>query len=125
MLEAALIGSDYWVLSGSLDGWGDPLIPLFTSVMFWKRLPRFGFSRLRQREAQRYGSRAIQPGGILYDHYREFLGWAASYDYGTMAGRSKPRHEAWLAKLSCPVIVVRGDTTPDALTRDTLTRIAG
>jgi hypothetical protein len=42
-----------------------------------------------------------------------------------MAGRSKPRHEAWLAKLSCPVIVVRGDTTPDALTRDTLARIAG
>ena len=34
MLEAALTGSDYWVLSGSLDGWGDPLIPLFTSVVF-------------------------------------------------------------------------------------------
>jgi hypothetical protein len=33
MLEAALKGSDYWVLSGSLDCC-DPLIPLFTSVVF-------------------------------------------------------------------------------------------
>ena len=43
-----------WVLSGSLTGWGDPLIPLFDLVVFL-RVPReVRLERLRRREARRY-----------------------------------------------------------------------
>jgi hypothetical protein len=42
-----------------------------------------------------------------------------------MLGRSLPRHEAWLAKLSCPVFVADGGVGPTELTREILARIIG
>ena len=33
LLQDSLNGNDAWVLSGSLVGWGDPLIPGFTAVV--------------------------------------------------------------------------------------------
>ena len=50
---------------------------------------------------------------------------AAGYDYGIMPGRSLPRHEAWLARLSCPVLLADGDVGPVELTRGVLARIIG
>src|ERR1700722_19411703 len=39
MREVFLDRSD-WVLSGSLDGWGDPIIPFLDSVVFFVRPAR-------------------------------------------------------------------------------------
>ena len=113
-----------FVLSGSLDGWGDPLIPRFTAVVFLDTPMEIRLARLREREVLRFGSSALEPGGRLHDHHREFLDWAASYDDGGMAGRSRQRHEAWLARLSCPVITVRGEQPMEQLVGEVLARMA-
>ncbi len=52
-----------WVLSGSLDGWGDPLIPLFDLVVIVLTPPEVHLQRLREREARRFGAAAIAQGG--------------------------------------------------------------
>ena len=125
LLTAALSENDQFVLSGSLDGWGDPLIPLFTAVIFLDTPTEIRLARLRHREAIRFGRQAIEPGGKFHDHHREFLDWAASYDDGSMAGRSRRRHEAWLARLDCPVIRARGDQPLERLLAEIAARIAG
>jgi hypothetical protein len=124
MLGAVLGEHDQFVLSGSLDGWGDPLVPLFTSVVFLDTPTEIRLARLRHREALRFGCRTIEPGGTLHDHHREFLEWSASYDHGTMDGRSRQRHEAWLAQLRCPVIIARGDQPLEQLVGEILAEIA-
>ncbi len=34
LMEELFLGRLAWVLSGSLDGWGDPIVPLFDLVVF-------------------------------------------------------------------------------------------
>src|SRR5579872_4003369 len=45
-----------WVLSGSLDGWGDPLIPRFGRVVFLEAPTELRLQRLAERERGRYGA---------------------------------------------------------------------
>jgi len=123
LLQTTLDGNDDWVLSGSLDSWGDPLIPLFTTVVFLEVPTEIRLRRLRERDTIRFGSRAIQPGGSLHDHHREFLDWAVAYESGDFAGRSRPRHKTWLARLGCLVIVARGDSRPEELTSEILAQL--
>lgn len=54
-------GLEGWVVSGSLCGWGDAMIPQFTHVVFLRVDPQIRLNRLRRREVQRYGER-ILPG---------------------------------------------------------------
>jgi adenylate kinase family enzyme len=124
MLSVALNRNDQFVLSGSLDGWGDPLIPLFSAVVFLETPTNVRLARLQRREALRFGERAIEPGGKHHDQHREFLDWATSYDHGGMAGRSRLRHEAWLAQLCCPVIIARGDQPLEQLLGEIAAKIA-
>lgn len=93
-----------WVLSGSLVGWGDPLIPSFDLVVFLLTATEVRIDRLRRREAARYGAAAVAAGGDLHAESRAFLDWAASYDTAPAEGRSRAKHEAWLAALPCPVL---------------------
>jgi hypothetical protein len=65
------------------------------------------------------------PGGHLYNRHREFLNWAAAYDEGDVAIRSRALHTAWLAQLNCLVIAIHGTRPPDALVNDILDRITG
>ena len=44
-----------WILSGSLMGWGEPLIPHLDRVVFLTLAPGKRMERLRQREENRYG----------------------------------------------------------------------
>ncbi|MDH3263126.1 MAG: adenylate kinase [Paracoccaceae bacterium] len=92
-----------WVLSGSLVGWGDPVIPRLTHVIFLTLAPGPRLARLRARERRRYGDE-IAAGGALAERFRGFLDWAMSYDDPTFPGRSRRMHEDWLARLDCPVI---------------------
>ncbi|WP_209316617.1 adenylate kinase [Pseudoroseicyclus tamaricis] len=95
-----------WVLSGSLDGWGDPLIPCFDAVIFVTLEPEERMRRLAAREARRYGAAALQPGGREHAGHKAFMAWAARYDDSGFAGRCRARHEAWLSALPCPVVTV-------------------
>jgi adenylate kinase family enzyme len=108
-----------WVLSGSLDGWGDPLVPLFDLVVFLVVPTEVRLERLRARDRERYGDEALAPGGRLHEGYLTFLRWAAAYDEGTREGRNRPRHEAWLVRLPCPVRRIEGVLS----VRDMLSRI--
>jgi hypothetical protein len=96
------------VLSGSLDGWGDPLVPRFDVVVFLLVSTEVRLDRIRARSRHRYGDAALAPGGRMHEDYLAFLEWAAAYDEGSQGGRSRPRHEAWLARLPCPVIRLEG-----------------
>ncbi|WP_300626791.1 AAA family ATPase [Pseudomonas sp.] len=103
LLQEHTARHESWVLSGSLCGWGDAMIPLFTHVVFLRLDPDVRLHRLRLREAQRYGDRILE-GGSRHVNSAAFLAWAARYDDGNHSLRSLRRHESWLKPLSCPLI---------------------
>ncbi len=76
-----------WQLSGSLAGWGDPIIPQFDLVA---------------------GIDAVGAGGWRHQETEEFIEWASHYDAGDREGRGLARHQAWLAALPCPVLRLDG-----------------
>jgi adenylate kinase family enzyme len=114
-----------WVLSGSLDNWGNPVAHLFDLVVWLEVATDIRLARLAARERVRYGRAAIMPGGALHEEHRAFLDWAATYDDGLDGGRSRHRHEAWLAGLSCPVLRLDGNRPTRDLVRSVLAGLAG
>ena len=117
LLKDALSARESWVLSGSLCGWGDPLIPLFTHVVFLSLPKALRMARLLARERNRFGH-VIEPGGSMRDVHEAFLRWAEGYDDGNLTTRSRRRHEAWLEVIPCPVLRLDGDlSTDDRLNR--------
>lgn len=110
-LQTAAEATDAWVISGSLDGWGDGLIPRMTLAVFLWIPPELRMARLHARELERYPPEALAPGGAMHASYTEFMGWAERYDTAGMEQRSRARHERWLDALPCPVLRVEGDTT--------------
>jgi adenylate kinase family enzyme len=109
MLETDLDLSPAWVLSGSLCGWADPLVPRFELVIFLFAPTGVRLSRLQRREQHEYGSEALAPGGRMHANHVAFMEWAAGYDDGTLETRSLARHTAWLADLPCPVLRLDGE----------------
>jgi adenylate kinase family enzyme len=108
MLEAALDAApDGWVLSGSMDPWGDTLISRVDLVLFLRVPTEVRMARLAARERARHGA-AIEPGGAQHDVSQHFLAWSAGYDAGDRPGRSLARHTAWLDRLPCPVLRLDG-----------------
>jgi hypothetical protein len=91
------------VLAGSILNWGVALEDSFSLIVFLTVPAEIRVTRLRERERQRFGR--VDP---------TFLTWAAQYDQGTLEGRSLAKHEAWLAKRSCPVWRIDGDTSTDS-----------
>jgi adenylate kinase family enzyme len=107
MREVFLDRSD-WVLSGSFDSWGSPIVPFFDLVIFLYVPTAIRLSRLRARESRRFGSDAVAPGGWMHQQAEEFVEWASHYDDGTREGRNLARHQAWLAALPCRVLRLDG-----------------
>lgn len=95
------------VLTGSLCGWGDELIPEFSLVVFVVTPTDVRVARLRDRERAKFGER-ILPGGDMHGEHEKFIAWAASYDGGGLEMRSRIRHEQWLEGLPCPIVRVDG-----------------
>lgn len=110
--EQALSGR--WVLSGTLDGWAAPAIREAELIVFLEVPTDVRMERLRRRERARFGD-SLLPGGAMHDTHREFIEWAAHYEDGTQPGRSRPRHEKWLAGLGTPVLRLDGTRPTDAL----------
>lgn len=111
-MEADILSQERVVLSGALAGWGDPLIPLFTLAVRLETDTDLRLARIRQRERARWGSR-IDIGGDMYQTHSDFLTWAAAYDTGSVAMRSKAKHDLWQETLPCPVLCLNGAAPPE------------
>jgi adenylate kinase family enzyme len=119
LMHAAFdVAPNGWILSGSLDGWGDPLIPLFDRVVFVSASVEVRLARLAARERRRLGP-AIDPGGALHAQHLDFLSYAAAYDTGQftsgLTGRYRARHEAWLERLPYPALRLDGAQPTEGL----------
>lgn len=119
LMEQVFLPRSDWILSGSCVGWGDPIIPRLTHVIFLTLPAGMRLARLRRRERRRYGA-AIDPGGARAVAFRSFLDWAMSYDDPVFSGRSRRAHEAWLAELECPVLYLDASEPMEALCHKTL-----
>ena len=108
LLRRALDLESGFVSSGSLDGWGDPLIPRFAAVIFLRTPTDLRLARLRARETATFGGAAVAPGGAHYADHEAFMEWAADYDTGLQSGRNLQRHLGWLDALACPVLRLDG-----------------
>jgi adenylate kinase family enzyme len=106
-LRDAVGQNGFYVLSGSLCGWGDFLIPRFDLAVRLVTPTDIRIQRLAEREKERFGDR-ILPGGDMYDNHREFLEWAATYDTAGADQRSRALHDQWSLHLRCPCLVVDG-----------------
>ncbi|MDF1808940.1 MAG: AAA family ATPase [Phycisphaerales bacterium] len=106
MLRAVFEEHDDWVLSGSLCGWGDPLISMFTHIVFLHVPWEVRLVRLQERGRSRYGEAAIAPGGYMHEINREFIEWASRYDSAGLEQRSYATHRCWLDSIpkSCTVV---------------------
>lgn len=105
LLLKTLPESGPWILSGSLCGWGDFLIPRFNLVIWLRVNQSLRMERLRQREAERYG----QTMGIcdnIGNKSQMFLSWAEAYDTSVEVSRNALKHAEWLKKMTCPVFIV-------------------
>lgn len=114
LLHEDLGNSPRWVLSGALCGWGDALIPQFEAVVYLWLPSEIRLQRIRERETARYGPERLSEGGELFVVYNKFLDWAARYD--TDEGlRSRDRELAWLKQLTCKVVMVEEELSPEEL----------
>ncbi len=96
-----------WVLSGSMTGWGDFLIPELDLALYLYLAPEIRMARLRKREAERYGDR-IGEGGDMRAAHEEFIAWASRYDSAGLEQRSRASHAEWMKKLGCEVLRIEG-----------------
>jgi adenylate kinase family enzyme len=117
LLSEATTFSPQWVLSGSIAGWGDALIPSFDLVVFLYVPTEIRLARLQRRERARFGA-ALDPGGQMHNQHQAFLRWAAGYDPGLSGGRTLWADAIWLGYLPCSVIVLVGEyETADQIDR--------
>jgi adenylate kinase family enzyme len=124
MREVFLDRAD-WVLSGDLEGWGDPIIPLFDLVVFLYTPTSVRLQRLRAREATHFGTDAVASGGWRHEETEEFIEWASHYDDGSREGRNLGLHEAWLARLPCRVLRLDGTPPLPHLVKEVCAAIKG
>ena len=123
LMQEMFLGRAEWVLSGSLDGWGDPLIAHFDVVVFLHTAQTVRLRRLRAREAKRFGADAVAPGGWRHHEMEDFIEWAARYDEGGLDVRSFQKHQAWLAALPCRVLRLDGERPAPELVKDVVAAI--
>lgn len=119
LMDEVFVQRDAWVLSGSLMGWGEPLLGRFDAVVFVSVDHDVRMDRLRSREAARYGT-LIEPGGDRGAAYREFMDWASGYEDPEFDGRNRARHEEWLSALRCPVLRLDSKRAVDELVADVI-----
>jgi adenylate kinase family enzyme len=102
LLAEALRSESHWVLTGSICGWGDAVIPLFDLAVFVVTPTTVRLERLREREQGRFGER-LSATGDMHQQHQAFLAWAAQYDQGSIDMRSRRLHEEWVKQLACPL----------------------
>ena len=86
------------ILSGSFCGWGDMIIPILDYVFFLEAPTEVRIQRIKKRESERFGSK-IEPGGIQFETFQNFLKWSEGYEGGGVS-RTRKLHEDWLSQHS-------------------------
>ncbi len=114
LLSGAVSRSERWVLSGSICGWGDFLVPEFDLVVLLSLPGDIRINRLIQREQKEFGRR-IEPGGDMEENFNGFIEWAKTYDDGGLDVRSRKLHLEWKKKLSCPVLELDSSASLEGL----------
>ena len=109
------------VLSGSLVGWGDELIPQFTLAIRLYTDTGLRIERLKAREYAQFGQRICQ-GGSMYQQHQAFLTWAEQYDDGPVTMRSRASHDRWQTGLRCPILHMDGSVNAGVLVQQILER---
>jgi len=96
----------HFIMSGSMDSYNAPFVPLFDLAVFNSAPVETRVERINAREFARFGER-ILPGGDMFETHKKFLVGVRSYDTdGLMISRRV--HEQWVATLPCPVIHIDG-----------------
>lgn len=111
------------VISGSLCGWGDALLPRFTLGVRLYTDTALRLQRLKAREAACFGDR-ILPGGDMAANHQAFLRWAAGYDCGGPDTRSSALHDRWERGMSCLILRLDGGDRLEANVSAVLARLA-
>ena len=107
-LERAKMESGGWVLSGSMDNWGEAIMEDVEYVIFVYTETDVRMKRLSEREFKRFGER-IKEGGDMYAGSVNFMAWAEKYDDpDSGVSRSRVRHEKWLSELRVPAVKLHG-----------------
>ena len=112
-----------WVLSGSLNSWGDALVADVDLIVFLTAPTALRLDRLRARERALFGVR-IDPGGDMHATHLAFLDWAGCYDDPSFYGRNRARHDAWLAARPAPMLRLDGGRPVGALATDVLDAVS-
>ena len=112
-----------WVASGTLDDWAEGVARDAELIVFLEAPTELRLERLRKRERGRFGE-ALLPGGAMHRTHRDFIDWAAQYEQGIEPGRSRPRHERWLARLATPVLRLDSTRPVDELVSEVLSAAA-
>jgi hypothetical protein len=121
LMEQVFLPREAWVLSGSVQGWGDSVIERCEAVIFVALDPAERLRRLEARERVR----RPHDGPADEAAFAEFLAWARSYDDPSFQGRSRTRHEDWLATLTCPVLRLDSSVPREALRDAVLAWVPG
>lgn len=107
LLKNVLLPHSGWIVSGTLVSWGETIQDDFDFAIYLNVPVKERIQRIKKREQKRFGTR-IEIGGDMHEGHLKFLEWAKQYDDGFFSGRSKPRHEAWIKTLKCPLIRIEG-----------------
>lgn len=110
LMEQVFLPRPAWVLSGSMQGWGDDVVGLCDAVVFLTLDPSERMRRLEARERVRRGRGRVDESGLA-----AFLEWARGYDDPSFDGRSRAGHEEWLTTLTCPVLRLDSALRPQEL----------
>ena len=104
--------NERWVTTGCVMGWGDFIIPEIDLCVYLWIPAEIRIERLKKREIAEYGEKETSKGGKYYEQYKWFIEWASHYDDGKVdEGRTKEKQEAWMKKLTCPVLRIEGNYT--------------
>jgi adenylate kinase family enzyme len=122
LLEGALSGLSAWVVSGSMLGWGDFLIPEIEYIVYKYVSWEVRRERLAARERGRYGER-ILPGHDMHRQHREFIEWASRYDEGGLDMRSRQSEGQWIRAAGRPLIRLEEELPPADELRFVLERL--
>jgi adenylate kinase family enzyme len=96
-----------WVVSGSLEGWGESAIFDADLIVFLEVPTEVRLQRLQQRERLRFGE-ALLLGGMMHETHHQFIARAAAYENARNTGRNRLRHEQWLARASTKTLRLDG-----------------
>ena len=99
LMRDVFVPREAWVLSGSMLGWGEPVVDECDAIVFLTLDPEERLRRLEAREVLRRAGRDFDP-----EAWEAFLDWARGYDDPAFEGRSRAAHEKWLADRDQPVL---------------------